>query len=228
VGVILAAAALATSASGAEAVPYGLSSVGASLSSYQAGAHADFTTNFVLNTEEAGAAGAKTRAVTVNLPPGLIGNPQGFPRCTAGQLGIAPETSECPMDSQVGSTSITIGLGAGSPATIPSEPIYNLVPPSTAVARLGFFAEEYPVIIDVTVDPRNYSLIASIRGSSGAIELIEADTTLWGVPAAPSHDTQRITPEEWSARRPAVHLARSSVYDQPHELWFCLDRRHYD
>jgi hypothetical protein len=183
-------------ATAAESGTYGLESVGASLSTYQAGAHADFTTTFSLKAAESGRSFGATRAITLALPPGLIGNPQGFPRCTGQQFGINPVSSECPIDSQVGSTNILAATGSGAPGPINGEPIYNLVPPEGTVARLGFYALEYPTIIDIRVDPRTYSLIATIRGLSSAVELLEAETTLWGVPASPVHDQLRITPEE--------------------------------
>jgi hypothetical protein len=39
-------------------------------------------------------------------------------------------------------------------------------------------------------------LVASVEGSPSAAALLEASTTLWGVPAADSHDELRLTPNE--------------------------------
>jgi hypothetical protein len=64
------------------------------------------------------------------------------------------------------------------------------------VARFGLFAGLYPAVINVEVDPIDYSLIAKVEGAAAAAELIAADTTLWGVPAAESHDEFRLTPQE--------------------------------
>jgi hypothetical protein len=198
VAAVLSSIAIVGPGSAVAAAPgeYGLESVGASLSTTQAGAHADFTTSFALTTNEEGHGFGKTRSITLTLPPGLIGNPQSFPRCSTLQLGNSPSVSECPLDSQVGSTNILVGVGNGSPGRISGEPIYNMVPPEGVVARLGFFASEYPVIIDIEVDPRTYALIATLSGVSSAVDLVEAVTTLWGVPASPIHNAARITPEE--------------------------------
>lgn len=193
VSAIAAFALFAAPAAASEFEKYEVESVSAQLSSTLAGAHADFTTEFRLTSKEGEPYGL-TRDVIVHLPPGMIGNPQGIPRCSALQLGSTPEESDCPIDSQVGNTEITLG---GESAGTFTEPIYNMDPPGPeVVARLGLFAGPYPVTLNITVDPVDYSLIARIEGAPAAAALIGASTTLWGIPAAEAHDPFRITPEE--------------------------------
>ena len=191
---LFALGALATTASAAEFEKYAVESVSASLSTTQAGAHADLTVSFELAQKEGEPYGL-TRDVDVALPPGVIGNPQGIPRCTVEQLGEEASESECPISSQVGVSEITLG-GANAGSFI--EPVYNMEPPenSDIVARLGLFAGPYPSLINVRVNPIDYSLIASIEGAPAAASLVAASTTLWGIPAAESHDALRLTPEE--------------------------------
>jgi hypothetical protein len=191
---LLAAMTLAGPASATDEFErYGIEEVSAALSSNQAGAHADFTTFFKLN-QEGGDPFAKTRDIEVHLPPGMIGNPQGVPRCTVAQLGNEPPKSECPFASQIGVTEVTVSAPLNGTFT---EPIYNMTPPGgDIVARFGFYAVLYPTFINVRVDPTDYSLVASIEGAPSAAEFLEASTTLWGVPAAPSHDVLRLTPKE--------------------------------
>jgi hypothetical protein len=175
---------------------YAIESVGAQLSTNQAGAHADLTTSFELNaTEEVPPKPfAFTRDIIFKLPPGVIGNPQRFQRCTLGELGPEPKISECPQDAQVGVTEVRL---AGDINSTLLEPIYNMVSPGgEIVARFGFFAGFYPTIVNVRVNPIDYSLEASVEGASAAAEVIAADTTLWGVPASPIHDDLRLTPQE--------------------------------
>src|SRR4029077_12630766 len=69
-------------------------------------------------------------------------------------------------------------------------------PGGDIVARFGFYAAVYPAFINVRVDPTDYSLVASIEGAPSKAGLLEATTTLWGVPAAKSHDKERLTPQE--------------------------------
>lgn len=173
---------------------YALESVGASLSTTQAGAHADLTTSFKL-TRTASKPYALTRDVEVHLPPGVSGNPQAVPGCSVVQLGELPKASECPVASQVGVTEVTV---MDPVSTTFLEPVYNMESPGEGdvVARLGFFAGPYPVLLTVRLDPTDYSLVASIEGAASAAGLLEATTTLWGVPAAPSHDDLRLTPLE--------------------------------
>lgn len=194
----LCALALAPAAASAaeEFDKYALESVSASLSSNQAGAHADLTTSFELTENEAEARPyGLTKDVFVALPPGMIGNPQGFPRCTLAQFGQKPEESQCPQDAQVGVSEITL---AGEINGTLIEPIYNMVPPAGTdiVARLGLFAGPYPSLINVRVNPVDYSLTAAVEGAPGAAELIAAETTLWAVPASEDNDALRLTPTE--------------------------------
>jgi ferredoxin len=172
---------------------YALESVSASLSSTQAGEHADFTTFFALTRANSQPYG-KTRDIEVHLPPGMIGNPQGIPRCTIAQLGNAPPESECPVASQVGVS--VLRASAPIPGQF-TEPLYNMVPPGgDIVARFGFFTVLYPAFINVRVDPRDYSLVASVEGAPSGAGILEAATTLWGVPGASVHDEERLTPDE--------------------------------
>lgn len=197
-----ALAALLLLAAGASAATeefdkYNLESVFAELSDEQAGAHADLTVGFKLTTNGPEPY-ALTKDLFVKLPPGMIGNPQGFPRCTLAQFGEVPSQSKCPQDAQLGVSEITLGGASknGVNATL-LEPVYNLTSPGgETVARLGLFAGPYPSIIDVRVDPVDYSLEAAIEGAPSAAHLVSAVTTFWGVPAAESHDEQRMTPEE--------------------------------
>jgi hypothetical protein len=173
---------------------YKLESVSASLSTTQAGAHADFTTSFELS-ENLGKPYALTKDVEVALPPGMIGNPQGIPRCTVTQLGNTSKGSECPLDSQVGISRVTVCDPICGTFV---EPVYNMEPPkgTEIVARFGLFAGPYPAFINVRVNPIDYSLTASIENAPSAAGLLAAETTLWGVPAASSHDDERLTPLE--------------------------------
>src|SRR5262249_24360894 len=106
---------------------YALESVGASLSSNQAGAHADMTVSFKL-TEANNEPYARTRDILVELPPGVLGNPQRFPRCSIAQFGKTPEESKCPQDAQLGIAEVSIGEFG----TL-VEPVYNMYSPGGEV-----------------------------------------------------------------------------------------------
>ena len=69
----------------ADPANYGIESVGASLTTSQAGAHADFTSDVTLKTENFELP-ALTRDISVELPEGLLGNPNAVPTCSAVQF----------------------------------------------------------------------------------------------------------------------------------------------
>src|SRR5262249_48128270 len=104
--------------------------------------------------------------------------------------------AECPNGSQVGLTRVTLyGF-----FTL-TEPVYMMVPPegSDVVARLGMVAGLFPTLIDFSVRSErqdDFGLTAEIHNASPDEEFVQADVTTWGVPADPSHDTERCTPRE--------------------------------
>ncbi|HEY6729773.1 MAG TPA: hypothetical protein VI039_01985, partial [Solirubrobacterales bacterium] len=177
----------------ASAADYEVTSLSSSLSSAQAGAHADFSLGFEL-ASEGGKPNGLTRDLLFTLPPGLIGNPQKLPRCTLAQFGENVEESNCPQDSQVGVSVITL---AGKVNGTFTEPVFNMPSPGgEIVARFGVWAAIYPTLINIRVNPIDYSLEAAVEGAPSAAELIGAETTFWGVPAADSHDDLRLTVQE--------------------------------
>lgn len=195
---LLTLACLAMSVSSASAAEefdrYGIESASVSLSSIQAGAHADMSIDLNL-TEEGAQPFAITRDLEFDLPPGVIGNPQAVEHCTVAQLGNGIYESHCPFSSQVGITEVKVGAILNNTF---SEPLYNMAPPSSGnlVARFGFFAGNWPSFINVSVDPINYSVTAKLEGAPSAAGLISAKSTLWGIPADPVHNLERVTPEE--------------------------------
>jgi hypothetical protein len=173
---------------------FGIKSVSAGISTSAAGRHPDLTTDLVLNSHlVAGhlSADAKASEISVSLPPGLVGNPNVLPQCSTGQL-VA--WANCPIDSQVGIAKVFVDHLDEF-----TEPIYNLTPPhpDREVARFGFYAQLYPVFIDVKVrTASDYGVTATVHSSPGLAALLKAETTFWGNPADSSHDELRLTAVE--------------------------------
>lgn len=196
--VFAAFALLAVSSSAALAAEefdkFAIESASASLSDSQAGKHADMTMAIQL-TRNGDSPYAKARDIEIDLPPGVIGNPQGIKRCTSEQLGDIAANSACPFDSQVGMSLVRVENPIPG---VYNEPVYNMVPPkgTDIVARLGFIAVGWPVFVNLRVDPVDYSIVATAEAVSSASGLSEATTTIWGVPSDHVHDKDRITPEE--------------------------------
>jgi hypothetical protein len=188
-------AGLVASATAAEEFDkFGIESASVDLSNRQAGAHADLSVGIRL-TQKENAPYALPRDIEIKLPPGMIGNPQGIARCTVSELGNGAGDSACPFESQVGTTEIRVLRPFPG---VYLEPVYNMVPPKggDVVARLGFIAAGWPAFINVRIDPEDYSVISTVEGVPSVAGLSEATTTLWGVPASPIHDVDRVTPFE--------------------------------
>ena len=103
----------------AAAQQFGLASFSTSESSTQAGAHADFTTAFALNTDALGNPVGQLKDVREVLPQGVIGNPQAIAKCSDQNF----QAFNCPADSQVGvlNLSIVVCRGVSTTLSAPAE-----------------------------------------------------------------------------------------------------------
>ena len=126
---------------------------------------------------------------SIELPPGLIGNPNALPRCPRSMLtaGDGFGASRCPADTQVGV--LTITPASGSEITLP---VYNLLPPAGVAAQFGVFALLFPITMDVSLGAgSDYATTVSLTNLSQVLQTTDTILTLWGVPANPSHDPDR-------------------------------------
>ncbi len=130
----------------------------------------------------------------VDLPAGLVGNPNGLPTCTAAQLSGASQNlleffSECPTGSQVGIVRLRFGGNDNHDAVLP---LFNMATPAGLAGRFGFNAAKVPVYFDASTGPGNgYRITVGTHGAPQALRIYRADVTFWGVPADPAHDGER-------------------------------------
>jgi hypothetical protein len=232
--------AFATSAN-ASPSDYGFDTVSASRTTSQAGEHPDLTISFKLKTDPSTPTDefgrrqpyAQTRDISFELPPGLIGNLNAVPTCTTEQLAsFAVGGPGCPQDTQVGVTVLDPYLTARV-----TEPIYNIEAPGEGdtVARLGFLVLTVPNYINIRLrSDSDYGLTASLEGLPAPERLVSASSTIWGVPAASSHDTQRLTakeafdrksesPSRTSGLEPKPFLTNPTSCGDPEEVRFASD-----
>ena len=194
-GLVLAAT-LAPSAV-ADPSEYGIKTFTASQTTSQAG---DLSLDFELQTEAGGQLPATTRDIAIELPPGLLGNPNAVPKCTAAQLMTTDvedksNATGCAQASQVGITEVLLFKNGSLNGF--TEPVFNMKPPEGVVARIGFIADSFPIVLDLALRSEgDYGVTVQAEGTGSLIPLLSAKTTTWGVPAAESHDAQRITPYE--------------------------------
>jgi len=159
-------------------------SVFVAVSSPQAGAHADITTGFALNTTGLGSNGARISAndpkdVSFDLPPGLVGNTVGLPKCTAAKV-IA---TECPRSTIVGVASTESSFIA-SPASY-VNPVFDIEPsPGEPAAFMFVVNDTAPVRLDTSVlSNGDYGVRVTAGNISEAEPLFASYVTVWGVPA---------------------------------------------
>jgi hypothetical protein len=142
--------------------------------------------------------------VEVELPTGLIGNPQATPRCSQPSfIEISDITllPNCSDDSIVG----IIGLQGRIDQPLPGEgipeisflPVYNLEPGPGEVAKLGFVFAKVPVTVDVQVEaspPQEglpVRIVATLRNISQVLQIYSAELIVWGDPSSAAHDPLR-------------------------------------
>ncbi|HST42135.1 MAG TPA: hypothetical protein VLK58_21630, partial [Conexibacter sp.] len=182
----LARAAGAQSAEDFSLVP---NSFQAGLSNTQAAGHPDLNVSFELNSRPAiqPATGSlldepaeTAKSVIVDLPPGIVGDPNATPRCAMEVLTM------CPPETQIGVVRVrTFLLKEGI------VPLYNLVPSHGAPAEFGFWAM-LTVKLQVSVrSDGDHGLRTTIDNLPTLAALVSTDLTLWGVPADSGHDGQR-------------------------------------
>jgi hypothetical protein len=78
--------------------------------------------------------------LTVHLPPGLVGDPNSAPLCTVAELN----DDNCPSNSQLGTVSSNVTVGALLPQTVNGD-LYNLVPRPGEPARFGIVLRALPL-----------------------------------------------------------------------------------
>lgn len=150
----------------------------------QAGAHADATVDFLLNTttNDRGAVvpDQSLRNVRVDMPRGLVGNPMAVPRCRHQEF----KAMACSRASIVGVEALRYAAIGGTPVRTDAVPVYNLVPPQGVAARFAFQVASVVVMIDMSVaSDGDYHLVANLRDLATLLQIHGSKLTLWGVPA---------------------------------------------
>ncbi len=134
------------------------------------------------------------RNLDVQLPDGLVGNPNATPHCSnADFIKIDQELKlpNCSNSSAVG-TIVVKTLNTGQVEAFTGAPVYNLVPPPGVVQKLGFNILGVPIVLEFVVrqDPP-YNVEVRLQNISQVIPLFGSKLSLWGNPADPAHDKER-------------------------------------
>jgi hypothetical protein len=179
----------------------------------RAGSH-PFQTSFdvALNQGVERGPGVKERPVVLpaalpkdlrfKLPPGLVGNPTAFPRCSIFKfLQKAPLRDACPADTAMGVATVAVNIGTGAAGgvtdlayTVFTVPVFNVEPQTGEPARFGFYLPEASlgVFIDTAVRTGgDYGITSTTANISQEASFLWGDVTLWGVPGDPRHNDSR-------------------------------------
>jgi hypothetical protein len=169
--------------------------------------------------------------VMVDLPLGLVGDPQALPQCPESAVAEGTETSACPSGSQVGFISYREDGSGNSQLT----PIYNVIPEIGYPAEFGFnyLARGIMMYASVVRTASGYGLRVAVPGLTTFSELTSASLAFFGDPAvrddggatgseafltnptrcASEPLTARIEADSWE--NPSVYVSsESTVYPQ--------------
>ncbi|HTZ64032.1 MAG TPA: hypothetical protein VMB51_08005 [Solirubrobacteraceae bacterium] len=138
---------------------------------------------------------ALTRNLSLELPPGLLGDPQAVTQCPDVDFASIGENdvNSCPADSAIGVALVTLNL-ASPPLGVFTEavPVFNLVPAPGEPARFGFEDTKVPIILDTSVrTDGDYGVDVTVRNTTQAAQLLSSRVTLWGEPENENHDASR-------------------------------------
>ena len=153
-------------------------------SSHQAGAHPDVVTSFGLATSGREVAAGDMKDVRVDLPPGLVGNTVGMPRCTTARA----LSGRCSRDTIVGVAFVptrSLNLEEEFPTPFNSlAPVYNIEPSPGEPAAFLFAPAGYPVRLDTSLlSDGDYAVRVTASDITEANPVLSTTVTIWGVPA---------------------------------------------
>jgi uncharacterized repeat protein (TIGR01451 family) len=166
------------------------------LSSVQAGGHPDITNTFGFSSVNAAdSLAGEPKNLTYRLPPGFASDFAGTPACTNAEF----VSDECPVDSQVGFTTVDVqSFETSSQGEYGSviEPVYNLVPETGVLATIAFnFADNFFIEGQITLRPGDYGANVTFHNIDDAlVSIVGGSLTVWGVPADPIHNPLRAIP----------------------------------
>jgi len=163
----------------------------------QAGSHPyALTTTFELKrpSEPGKVLEGYVKDVTVELPPGLVGNPTATPRCTYSEFAAIENGygETCPIDTAIG-VATTYLSEVGEDIFPFTTPVYNLVPPKGVAAEFGFIAvKKVPILLLSSVRTgTDYGVTTSVPNIAQTAPILANKVTLWGVPGEKVHNPLR-------------------------------------
>jgi hypothetical protein len=126
------------------------------------------------------------RNIEVEVPAGLVGNPQAVESCPNAMLVL----KSCPADSQVGTAEVALSAVGELQHVV--YPLYNVEAPPGHPAEFGFLVDVVPIYLLPEVRTGgDYGITFKLSNISQALPLSETKITFWGVPGDPAHTADR-------------------------------------
>ena len=160
-------------------------------------ASTEFGLSRVVSVDELDFSAEQLQDSSVELPPGLVGNPQALPTCAQAQL--LDNGGECPGGSQVGVVHLRFNgefsRDSGKQLDEVLEtitPVFNMEPGYGTPALFAFNYQGAQVEIYVQLrSGKDYGLTVLAKNAPQTLPLAGLQFEFWGVPAASSHDSER-------------------------------------
>lgn len=143
----------------------------------QAGSHPfEGVTDFTFKTNGLGMPDGNVKNIRVDLPTGVISNPEATPKCTEAQF------PDCPAATKLGTETLTAGMAAAPPVTVD---VFNMV---TKPGQVSLFSFNAPVfgrtdIVGGLRAPGDYGLFFTISNVPQNSSLVRSILTFYGTPA---------------------------------------------
>ncbi len=173
----------------------------------QAGSHPfQYTTTLDLSAglafdpeagREVGVPAALVKDLVFKLPPGFVGDPTAYPRCSLGRFLDFPHggANLCPADTIIGASAVTYSedsLGGKLGLQTRAQPIFNLEPGPGEPAKFGFAPASIPIYLDTSVRTgEDYGVTVHVDNIPQIVGFLSNTVTFWGVPGDARHNDAR-------------------------------------
>jgi hypothetical protein len=125
------------------------------------------------------------KTISGELPPGMLGNPQGVPHCALADFF----DHKCPISTVIGTVGIR-AFGWSQGAFRVQTALWNLQPVGEYPGEIGFIFG-FPFLLTAGVrDGSDYG-VSVVNAGVPEVGLQRVRLTTWGVPADPAHDNLR-------------------------------------
>jgi hypothetical protein len=138
------------------------------------------------------------KEMNFEMPAGVIGNAHATPQCDTSDFAV----QLCAPETQVGYLTLSINAEVPTGGSLGGKiAVFNLAPHPGEAGLLGFHVPLLDFPIYVSINPRtesDYGLDVTVEGITHLLPLAWVNMTLFGVPASPANNSNRL-PRGWES-----------------------------